>query len=95
MKLDVLDELKTISLCTGYRYKGRIFKDFQHDHELLCRATPVYVEMPGWQKPLGGTRSYKDLPAQARAYIGRIEELVGVRVKYISIGSERNEIIVR
>ncbi len=51
--------------------------------------------MPGWQQPIGAVREYKKLPAQARHYIERLEELVGVPVKYISIGSERDEIIVR
>ncbi len=95
MKLDVLDELKTISLCTAYKYKGKIFKDFSHDYEVLCKAKPVYVEMPGWQSPVGSIREYRKLPAKARAYLERIEELVGVPIKYISIGSDRNEIIVR
>ena len=95
MKLDVLDELKAISLCTAYKYKGRIFKDFPHDYEVLCGAKPVYVEMPGWQTPLGRIRDYRKLPPRARAYIERIEDLVGVPIKYISIGSERDEIIVR
>lgn len=95
MKLDVLDELKTISLCTAYKYKGKIFKDFSHDYEVLCKAKPVYVEMTGWQSPVGSIREYRKLPAKARAYLERIEELVGVPIKYISIGSDRNEIIVR
>ena len=95
MKLDVLDELKTISLCTAYKYKGKIFNDFSHDYEVLCEAKPVYVEMPGWQSPVGSIREYRKLPAKARAYLERIEELVGVPIKYISIGSDRDEIIVR
>ncbi len=94
MKLDVLDDLKMISLCTAYKYKGKVFKDFPHDYEVLCNAKPVYTQMPGWQKPLGAIREYGKLPVQARDYIKCIEELVGVRIKYISIGSERNEIIV-
>lgn len=95
MKLDVLEELKTIRLCTGYKYKGKLFRDFPHDYEVLCGAKPVYEEMPGWQKPLGAIREFSRLPVQARAYIKRLEALVGVPIKYISIGSERDEIIVR
>ncbi|MEI8010992.1 MAG: adenylosuccinate synthase [Candidatus Omnitrophota bacterium] len=95
MKLDVLDELKTIRLCTAYKYKGKIFKDFQHDYEILCAAKPVYEEMPGWQSPVGSIREYRKLPLRARAYLERIESLVGVPIKFISIGSDRDEIIVR
>ncbi|MBF0485248.1 MAG: adenylosuccinate synthase [Candidatus Omnitrophica bacterium] len=95
MKLDVLDELKTIKLCSAYKYKGKILKDFSHDYEVICRAKPVYIEMPGWQKPINAVREFRKLPPQARAYVERMEELVGVPIKYISIGSERDEIIVR
>ncbi|MBF0619259.1 MAG: adenylosuccinate synthase [Candidatus Omnitrophica bacterium] len=95
MKLDVLDELETISLCTGYKYKGKLLKDFPHDYEAICNLKPVYEEMPGWQTPLGQIRSYKKLPVNARRYIERMQELVGVTIKYVSIGSERDEIIVR
>lgn len=95
MKLDVLDELKTLKLCKAYKYKGKIFKDFPHDYEVFCNAEPVYEEMPGWQMPVGNVRDFRKLPVAARNYIARIESLVGVPIKYISIGSERDEIIVR
>jgi adenylosuccinate synthase len=95
MKLDVLDELKVIKLCSGYKYKGKLFKDFPHDYEVLCGAKPVYVEMPGWQTAVGKVRTFKALPKRAREYILRMEEMAGVPIKYVSIGSERDEIIVR
>lgn len=95
MKLDVLDELKKISLCSAYKYKGKLLKDFPHDYEALCNVKPVYEEMPGWQTPINGVREYAKLPVQARKYIERMEELVGVPIRYISIGSERDEIIIR
>ncbi len=95
MKLDVLDDLSSISLCTEYRYKGKVIKDFPHDYEVLCNVKPVYEQMPGWKKTIGGLRDYKKLPVEARRYIERIETLVGVPIKYISIGSERDEIIIR
>jgi adenylosuccinate synthase len=95
MKLDVLDELRSIKLCTAYKYKGRVLRDFPHDYEAISGARPVYREMPGWQRPVGKVREFKKLPLQARDYINAIEDLVGVPIKYISIGSERGEIIVR
>ena len=95
MKMDILDGLKSIKLCTAYKYKGKILKDFPHDYEVFCHAKPVYEEMPGWQRPIGNIRDFKKLPVEARNYIVRMEELVGVRIKYVSIGSKRDEIIVR
>ena len=95
MKLDVLDELRSISLCSGYRYKGKLLKDFPHDYEVLCNVKPVYEVVPGWRKPISGVREYNKLPSEARRYIERMEKLVGVQIKYISIGSERDEIIIR
>jgi adenylosuccinate synthase len=95
MKLDVLDELKTIRLCTSYKYKGQVLKDYPHDYEALCRVKPVYVDMPGWQTSIGNIRDFRKLPPKARDYVDRMQELVGVRIKYISIGSDRDQIIVR
>lgn len=95
MKLDVLDELKTIKLCKAYKYKGEIIKDFPHDYEVFCNVKPVYEEIRGWQRPVGNIRDFKKLPREARDYIIRMEDLTGVPIKYVSIGSERDEIIVR
>ncbi|NLE65381.1 MAG: adenylosuccinate synthase [Elusimicrobia bacterium] len=95
MKLDVLDELPFLRLCTGYRYKGTVLKDFPHDYQALCHLKPVYEQLPGWQKPVGEVREFRKLPVNARNYLMRIEDLVGVRIKYVSIGSKRDEIITR
>ncbi len=95
MKLDVLDDLKMIKVCTGYRYKGKTLKEFPFDLETFCHVEPVYVTLPGWQTPISGIRSYGKLPANARRYIEYLEKIIGVKVKYISIGSRRDEIIVR
>ncbi len=95
MKLDVLDELSEIKICTGYKYKGKIYKDFPTDFEVLSGAKPVYETMKGWMKPTNGVRSFQKLPVNARKYIKRLEQLLKVGVKYISIGTKRDEIIVR
>ena len=94
MKLDVLDELESIKICTAYKYKGKIYKNFPTDFEVVSNAKPIYEEMPGWQIPTTGIREYKKLPVNARKYIKRLEQLLKVRVKYISIGSKREQIIV-
>ncbi|MFA6378387.1 MAG: adenylosuccinate synthase [Candidatus Omnitrophota bacterium] len=95
MKLDVLDDLKTIKVCTAYQYKGKILKDFPLDLDIFCSAKPIYVELPGWQTPISGIRSYNKLPLNAKRYIAYLEKLIGVKVKYVSIGSKRDEIIIR
>ncbi|MFC1704525.1 adenylosuccinate synthase [Candidatus Omnitrophota bacterium] len=95
MKLDVLDELKTIEVCTGYIYKGKTFKTFPLDFDVIKNAKPIYEQHAGWQQPTSSVRKYKDLPKNARSYIKRLEELLETKVKYISVGSKRNEIIVR
>ncbi len=95
MKLDVLDELKEIKICTSYRFKGKTIKDFPHDYEVVSSVKPVYETLPGWQASTRGIRDFSKLPANARRYINRLEELLKVRIKYISIGSKRDEIIVK
>jgi len=95
MKLDVLDDLPKLKICTGYKYKGKIFRDFPMDFEVLNRAKPMYEEMDGWMTPTTGVRKYKDLPVNARKYIKRLEELLKVNVKYVSIGTKRDQIIFR
>jgi len=95
MKLDVLDDLKDIKFCVAYKYKGKTFKDFPMDFEVLSHAEPVYESVPGWQASTRGVRSYKKLPLNARKYIERLEKILGIRVKYISVGSKRDEIIIR
>lgn len=95
MKLDVLDELKELKICTGYRFKGKLLKDFPHDYEAISTAKPVYETLPGWQASTRGIRDFSKLPANAKRYINRIQALLKVRIKYISIGSKRDEIIVK
>ncbi len=95
MKLDVLDDLEKIKVCTAYKYKGKIFKDFPMDFEALSKAKPVYEELNGWQTSIRGARVYKELPKNAQIYIERLEKLLGVGVKYVSVGTKRDEIIVR
>lgn len=95
MKLDVLGDLEKIKVCVGYRYKGKTFTDFPIDFEVLSNARPIYEELKGWRSDICGARSYAQLPANARKYIERLEELLKVGVKYISIGTKRSEIIIR
>jgi len=95
MKLDVLDDLEKIKICTGYEYEGQILKDFPADLDIVQKAKPVYLEMDGWQSSTRGETDYDRLPAAAVSYLMKLEELLGVRIKYVSTGSKRDEIIVR
>ncbi len=94
-KLDVLDGLEFISLCTGYRCGDRVLQDFPADLTLLAGCEPIYEQMPGWTEPTRGAQSYDQLPANAQAYVRRLEELTGVPAAIISTGSDRDETIVR
>ena len=94
-KLDVLDGLESISLCTGYRCGGRVLHDFPADLTLLAGYEPIYEEMPGWTEPTRGAQSYDQLPRAAQAYVRRLEEVTGVPAAIISTGSDREETIVR
>lgn len=95
MKMDVLDDLEKIKICTGYRFKGKLFKTFPMDFEVLSKAEPVYEIVPGWQTSTSGIRQFKKLPVNAQRYIKRLEELLKVKVEIISVGSKRDEIIYR
>jgi len=93
-KLDVLDGLETIGLCTGYRYQGRIIDSVPIGAEAYAQCEPVIEEMPGWSESTMGVTDIQKLPAQARAYIDRIEGMVGVPVDILSTGPERKETII-
>ena len=94
MKLDVLDELEDIKICTAYSYKGRTYKNFPSDLEVLCQAKPQYITMKGWKTPTRGIQKYKDLPLNAKRYIERLENLLKVKIRYISTGSGREDTII-
>ncbi|MSO83722.1 MAG: adenylosuccinate synthase [Acidobacteria bacterium] len=94
-KLDVLDGLPEVHLCTGYRTPGGALSDFPADLRALDAAEPVYDTLPGWSRPTKGATRLEQLPAEARRYIERLEEATGVPCAIISTGSDRGETIVR
>jgi adenylosuccinate synthase len=94
-KLDVLDGLERIDICTSYRSGGRTLTDFPSDIRLLAACEPVYESMPGWSAPTAGARTFEQLPEAARKYVARLEEVSGVRAAIVSTGSERNDTILR
>ena len=94
-KLDVLDGIETIEICTGYKIGDRLVTEFPSDLNTCGPITPVYEQWPGWTAPTKGARSYADLPVEARKYIARLEEVSGVPVGLISTGSDRHDTIIR
>ena len=94
-KLDVLDGLERIDICTAYRSGGRTLTEFPGDVRQLASCEPVYESMPGWTAPTAGVRSFDRLPDPARRYIARLEEVSGVRAAIVSTGSERDDTILR
>ncbi|MFH0876958.1 MAG: adenylosuccinate synthase [Candidatus Omnitrophota bacterium] len=95
MKLDVLDQLETIKICTAYQYKGKKFREFPHDLEVIENARPVYKEFSGWKLTTSNIRSYEKLPRNAKDYISAIEELCSVPIEIVSVGSARTETIFK
>jgi adenylosuccinate synthase len=93
-KLDVLTGFKTIRICTAYEFEGRQLHDFPASAAALRGLQPVYEDVPGWHEPLQRARSLADLPANARAYIRRLEEVTGAPMIMVSVGAGRNETIL-
>jgi adenylosuccinate synthase len=93
-KLDVLDQVETVKVCTGYRYRGEILTEFPEEETVVKEAEPVYEELSGWMAPTGGAKNESDLPAKARRYLDRLEELIGVPFCLISTGAVRDDTIV-
>ena len=92
--LDVLSALPEIEICTGYQLDGRMINYFPGKISELKRVQPVYETLPGWQTDITAARTVGELPAQAIAYARRLEELIGARIEYISVGPDRAQTIV-
>jgi adenylosuccinate synthase len=92
-KLDVLDTLDRIAICTGYVIDGETHTEFPADLALLDRAEPVYEWYEGWQQSTAACRSLDALPATARRYLDRIESLCDTPITYVSVGTRRDQMI--
>jgi len=94
-KLDVLDELEAIPVCTGYRFEGQTLEEMPSDTGVLEGCEPVYETLPGWKTPTVGVRDWAMLPKNARAYIERLAELVGTEIGLVSTGPDRDQTLIR
>ena len=93
-KLDVLDGLEDLKICTGYEYNGKIIRDFPASLKMLGSCKPIYEVLPGWPEDISDVRKLQDLPENAKNYLNRIEKLVETPIDIISVGPGREETIV-
>jgi adenylosuccinate synthase len=92
-KLDILDHFDELPVCTGYRLGGVALDDLPDNAADLERVEPVYTRLPGWRRPTGAARRLADLPAEARAYIETVERLAAAPVRYVGVGTRREQLI--
>jgi adenylosuccinate synthase len=93
MKLDVLEGLATVRICTAYKYKGKKFKEFPRELPVLKDAQPVYKELPGWPKITKYPQHHKDLPPNARDYLSCLQDILNTRISMVSVGSARRDTV--
>lgn len=93
--LDVLSGLDHVQICTAYRRQGSRLPYFRADMDVLADVEPVFETLPGWRGNISGCRSFDELPKEAQQYVKRIEQLIGVPIKMLSVGSERSATLMR
>ncbi|HEV2952753.1 MAG TPA: adenylosuccinate synthase [Candidatus Dormibacteraeota bacterium] len=94
-KLDVLDQLPTLRICTGYLFRGQIHRHPMANISHLKHCEPIYEEMPGWMSPIGDIRAWEDLPPACQAYVERLGEICGAPVDLIGVGPHRDQVVMR
>jgi adenylosuccinate synthase len=93
-KLDVLDGLESVKICTAYEYQGEIIKDFPASLDVLADCKPVYETLPGWPEDISSMRKLEDFPANTRSYLDRMAELAETEIDIVSVGPDRDQTIV-
>ncbi|OGW90727.1 MAG: adenylosuccinate synthase [Omnitrophica bacterium RIFCSPHIGHO2_02_FULL_63_14] len=93
-KLDVLDELETVKICTGYRHRGRVRRSFPASLAAQWEGRPLYEEHPGWLEDTSSSKKYGDLPLNARRYLKRLSQILGVPITILSVGSHEDQTLL-
>lgn len=93
-KLDVLSGFDTIKICTGYTLNGKVLESLPATLEAFESCQPIYEEMPGWKSDITGAKTFEELPATARAYVLRLQELSGCPIVLVSVGPRRDQTII-
>lgn len=93
-KLDVLDAFPVLKICRGYRYRGQTLQEFPNETDILHECQPLYEEIKGWQKSTLGCQAIADLPKKCRAFLDRLEVILGTDISIISTGAERDQTIL-
>jgi len=93
-KLDVLDTFATVRVCTGYRLDGDTLSGYPDRSDVLERVEPVYVDLPGWQADSTAARHRDDLPAAAQDFLALVEREVGVPVRVVGVGADRDDYVI-
>ena len=91
--LDIYDDFPSIKICTAYKFNDRVLDSFPCDVGILEKCQPICEELPGWQEPTSQIRDFEKLPAEARNYIARLEELLSCPISFISVGPKREQAI--
>jgi len=92
-RLDILDTLPYLKVCVGYKLDGQTIDYFPGNIATLDKCQPIYEELPGWQAPISHIREYEQLPAEARQYLARLEELTSCPINLLSVGAGREQTI--
>jgi adenylosuccinate synthase len=92
-KMDILNDLDTIKLCTAYSYRGQLLEEFPMDLDVLKECKPVYEEVEGWKSDITAARTFEELPEKARAYVAKLEQVAGCPVVLVSVGPRRDQTI--
>ena len=93
-KLDVLDGLTSLKICTSYEYRGATLNEFPASLKVLAQCRPVYETLPGWPDDISGVTSYRQLPKNVRSYLDRIAELTETPIDIVSVGPDRDQTMV-
>jgi adenylosuccinate synthase len=91
----VFSGIETLQICTSYKLDGKHCQEFPYNLQELQKAEPQYIELPGWNEDISQITQYEKLPLNARNYIDKIEELLGVPITIVSVGPERSQTIFR